>query len=133
LDREKIMDSNSQEHSIVKTFFVQPDRDSELVSALNDLAREKDIAYGSFTAIGALRSARLAFYDQQTREYIEVADLDEAQELISCMGTITIREGKHYAHAHVVLVDAQGTTRAGHLLEAKVFFTQACVHKLEAV
>jgi len=126
------MDSNGNARDIVKTFFVQPERDSELVSFLNELARENDIAYGTFTAIGALKSARLAFYDQQTREFIELADLDEAQELISCMGAITIREGKHYAHAHVVLVDAQGTTRAGHLLEGKVFFTQACVHKLEA-
>ena len=126
------MNSNGKVHDIVKTFFVQPDRDSELVSVLNELARENDIAYGAFTAIGALRSAKLAFYDQQTREYVELADLEEAQELISCMGTITIREGRHYAHAHVVLVDAQGTTRAGHLLEGKVFFTQACVHKLEA-
>jgi len=125
------MSSNHNVYGIARTFFVQPERDSELVSVLTELARENDIAVGAFTAIGALKSAKLAFYDQETLEYIDLADLDEPQELISCMGTITIREGRHYAHAHVVLVDAKGTTRAGHLLEGKVYFTQACVHQLE--
>ena len=125
------MSNNSSVCDIVRTFFVQPDRDSELVSTLAELARENNIALGAFTAIGALKSTKLAFYDQETHEYIDLADLDEPQELISCMGTITIREGRHYAHAHVVLVDAKGTTRAGHLLEGKVYFTQICVHQLE--
>jgi predicted DNA-binding protein with PD1-like motif len=120
-------------YSIARTIYVQAPRDSDLVSFLAEIAEENNITSGTFNAIGALKNARLAFYDQEKRTYIEIGDLKEPQELISCMGVLTIREGKHYAHAHVVLVDARGVTRAGHLLEAKVFFSQVCVHKLEKV
>ena len=125
------MSNNHNVYDIARTFFVQPDRDSELVSFLNYLAAENGITDGAFTAIGALTSAKLSFYDQEARKHVELVDLHEPLELISCMGAITIREGRHYAHAHVVLVDAKGTTRAGHLLEGRVYFAQVCVHQLE--
>jgi len=122
--------SDSSAYEIAETFFVQAERGCDLVSFLNGLATEKDIDVGAFTAIGALQSARLAFYDQEARRYIELVDLQAPQELISCMGTISIRDGKPFAHAHVVLVDAEGNTRAGHLLEGRVFFAQVCLNKL---
>ena len=118
-------------YDIARTFFVRADRDSDLVSFLGEFAKKNGITVGAFTAIGALRSAKLAFWDRENREYITIADLDSAQELISCMGNITVEDGKLEVHAHVVLVDEQGNTRAGHLLEGIVFFTQVCLHELQ--
>lgn len=125
--------TNGEAYEIAETLFVRPERDAELVSFLTEVARRHDIVAGSFTAIGALKSARLSFYNQDSRTFTQLHDLQEPQELISCMGAMTVRDGKHHAHAHVVLVDSKGVTRAGHLEEAKVFFTQACIHKLKKV
>jgi predicted DNA-binding protein with PD1-like motif len=118
-------------YNVSRTFFVRVDTDAELMTFLNKLAVDRNVTNGSLTAIGALKSAKLSFFNQETREFVELADLKEPQELISCMGIITVRDGKPTAHAHVVLADADGTTRAGHLVEATVFFTQVCVHQLE--
>ena len=118
-------------YDIARTFFVRADRDSDLVSFLGEFAKKNGITVGAFTAIGALKSARLSFYDQTKREHVEIAALDGPQELISCMGNIVLRDGQLYTHAHVVLVDEQGNTRAGHLLEGIVFFTQVCLHELQ--
>lgn len=118
-------------YQAARTFFVRPERDSELLSFLAELAQKNGIATGSFTAIGALKSAKLAFYDQTTHEYIDLADLHSPQELISCMGTITIEHDRPHVHAHVVLVDAKGTTRSGHLVEGKVFFSQVTLVQLK--
>lgn len=117
-------------YQAARTFFVQPQRDSELLSFLAKLARENGITTGSFTAIGALRSAKLAFYDQNTGQYVDLADLRSPQELISCTGAITTSGGEPDVHAHVVLVDARGATRSGHLVEGKVFFSQVTLVQL---
>ncbi|MDP2948910.1 MAG: DUF296 domain-containing protein [Chloroflexota bacterium] len=117
-------------YQAVRTFFVQPERDSEFLSFLARIARENGITTGSFTAIGALRSAKLAFYDQDTREYVDLADLRSPQELISCMGAITTSGGEPDVHAHVVLVDSRGATSSGHLVEGKVFFSQVTLVQL---
>ncbi|MDP2948797.1 MAG: DUF296 domain-containing protein [Chloroflexota bacterium] len=117
-------------YQAARTFFVQPERDSEFLSFLAKLARENGITTGSFTAIGALRSAKLAFYDQNTGQYVDLADLQCPQELISCMGSITSSGGERHVHAHVVLVDARGATRSGHLVEGKVFFSQVTLVEL---
>jgi len=46
------------------------------------------------------------------------------------MGTITNEDGKPHVHAHVVLVDAKGVTRSGHLVEGRVFFSQVTLFQL---
>jgi len=122
---------SSDLYRIVNTFFIRLERGSELVSFLTELARRNGITHGAFTAFGALASARLAFFDRETRKYIQIANLESTQELISCIGSVTLRNGDPYAHAHAVVVDEKGTTRSGHLLEGKVIFTQVCLNQLE--
>ena len=118
-------------YDIARTFFMRADRDSDLVSFLGEFAKKNGITVGAFTAIGALAAAKLAFWDRENRKYITIADLDSAQELISCMGNITVEDEELEVHAHVALVDQQGNTRGGHLLEGRVTFTQVCLHELQ--
>ncbi len=117
-------------YQAARTFFVQPEPDSELLYFLARLAKENGITTGSFTAIGALKSAKLAFYDQSTGQYVDLADLHSPQELISCMGSIATNGSGPHVHAHVVLVDAKGATRSGHLVEGKGFFSQVALVQL---
>jgi hypothetical protein len=113
-----------------KELMVRLKYDADLIQSITELARSKRIEAGSFTAIGALKSARLAYYDQRGHEYRETR-VDSACELASCTGNISIKDGMPFAHIHVVLADDAGNTRAGHLLEGIVFAAEVHLRQLE--
>ena len=48
-----------------KELMVRLKHGADLVRSITELARSKGIEAGSFTAIGALKSARLGYYDQK--------------------------------------------------------------------
>ena len=104
--------------------------DSEMINFVTEFAEKNAIMTATFTAIGALKCAKLGFYDQEKHEYLETL-LSAPQEIASCVGNISLKEGKPFVHAHAVLADRKGNTKAGHLLEGKVFAAE--VHLTELV
>jgi predicted DNA-binding protein with PD1-like motif len=90
------------------------------VDQISKLAVEEGIHTGMFSVLGALTQAEIAFYDQESHEYSKLP-VDENTELVSCTGNVSIREGKPFVHAHVVLADSDGKTIGGHLLRGKIF------------
>ncbi len=66
-----------------------------------------------FTALGALEHVNLSFFDRSKWEHVEIANLESTQELVSCTGMVTVRDGQPTAHIHAVVVDKEGTTRGG--------------------
>jgi uncharacterized protein len=104
--------------------------DVELVQSITDLARSKGVKAGTFTAIGALKRSKLGFYDQRSHEYRTIT-IEAAMELASCTGNISIKGGETFVHAHAVLSDENGNTRAGHLLEGIVFAAEVHLTQLE--
>ena len=111
-----------------RNFIVRVKHDSDIINFLTDGANKKKITAATFTAIGALKKAKLGFYDQKKHEYLE-NKLRAPQEIASCIGNISIREDEAFVHAHAVLADREGNTKAGHLLEGKVFAAE--VHLTE--
>jgi uncharacterized protein len=72
------------------------------------------------TAIGALSSARLAFFDWETKQYRPIP-VEEQVEVASLVGDIAVGpDGKPSVHVHAVLGRRDGTALAGHLQEAHV-------------
>ena len=114
--------------AVGRIFLVRAKHDSEIIKFVTELAKENAIMTATFTAIGALKCAKLGFYDQEKHEYLETLLL-APQEIASCVGNISIKEGEPFVHAHVVLADHDGNTKAGHLLEGKVFAAE--VHLTE--
>jgi len=113
-----------------KELMVRLKHDADLVQSITELARSKGIEAGSFTAIGALKSARLGYYNQSSHEYREIK-IDSPHELASCTGNISLKDGEPFVHAHVVLADEVGNTKAGHLLEGIVFAGEVHLRQLE--
>jgi predicted DNA-binding protein with PD1-like motif len=111
-----------------RNLVVRAEHDSDLVEFLAELAKENGIMIATFTAIGALKYAKLGFYDQKTHEYSETLLL-APQEIAGCLGNISMKDGEPLVHAHAVLADRDGNTKAGHLLEGKVFAAE--VHLIE--
>lgn len=113
-----------------KELVVRLKHDADLVQSITELARNKGIEAGSFTAIGALKSARLGYYDQKDREYREIK-IDSPHELASCIGNISLKDGEPFVHVHAVLADRTGNTKGGHLFGGIVFAAEVHLRQLE--
>lgn len=103
--------------------------DSDVVKSITDFARDKGVKMGVFTLIGSVKRAKLAYYEQREKEY-RVIELQGPHEIASCMGNISLHQGKPFVHAHAVLADERGNTSAGHLLEAQVFAAELHLQEL---
>jgi hypothetical protein len=72
-------------------------------------------------AIGALQTARLAFYDQASHEYGEFA-VDGPVELVALLGNVSRRDGATAVHAHATLAGHDGACVGGHVAPGCVIF-----------
>lgn len=113
-----------------KELIVRIRPDADLVQSVTELAARAGIEAGSFVAIGALKRARLGFFDQQGNKYREIL-VDSPHEIAACVGNISLKDGQPFAHAHVVLADERGNTRAGHLFEGIVFVAEVHLRQLK--
>ena len=119
-----------REFEFGRSLLVRAKNDSEIIASVTELAKKNTIITATFTAIGALKNAKIGFYDQEKHEYLETSLL-APQEIASCVGNISTKNGKIFVHAHAVLADRDGNTKAGHLLEGKVFAAE--IHLTELV
>jgi predicted DNA-binding protein with PD1-like motif len=92
----------------------------ELAAGLKQFASEQKLSGSSFKAIGALSSAKLGWFNWETKKYHTVVDLDEQVELLSLIGDIAVKDGEPQVHAHVVIGRCDGTAHGGHLQQANV-------------
>lgn len=104
--------------------------DSDFIKFIEELARKEKINTASFTAVGALKWATIGFYDQEKHEYQKIK-LDSPHEIACCIGNISLKEKKPFVHAHAVLADSNGNTKAGHLLEGKVFAAEIQLNEFD--
>jgi predicted DNA-binding protein with PD1-like motif len=115
--------------NIGRFFLTRIDHNSEMIEFIRDFAKEHKLSVATFTAIGALKTVKLGFYDQKKRVYLETP-IDTPHELVSCIGNISIKEGEAFVHAHAVLGDKNGNARGGHLLEGRVFAAEVHIFEL---
>lgn len=119
----------SAEFSLERNLLVQADHDSDLIQFITELAEKGHFEAATFTAIGALKCAELGFFDQEEHEYQKI-EVDSPHEIASCIGNISIKDGKPFVHAHAVLSDKYGNTKSGHLIKAIVFAAEIHLYKL---
>ncbi len=111
---------SAKELGLRRTFFVRVTHDAELLRFITDFAQGQRIEAAHFTALGALKTARLGFYDQVKHIYGEET-VSKPTELASCIGNVSLKDGVPFVHAHAVLSEASGKVKAGHLIEGRVF------------
>jgi predicted DNA-binding protein with PD1-like motif len=102
-----------------KTFALVLDTGDEVVSEITNFAKENALDAASLTAIGAFSGATLGYFDVEKKEY-EKIPVEEQVEVLSLVGDIALNRGEPEVHAHAVVGRRDGTTRGGHLLEARV-------------
>ncbi len=87
----------------------------DVLVRLNQLVRENGITAGSFTALGALERATVGFFSGNG-VYSAVSSRGP-MEVASCVGNVSLKDGKPYIHAHIVTADKEGNAYGGHLME----------------
>ena len=103
-----------------RTFALVFEAGDEVVSGLTDFADGNGLAAASFTAIGAFGTATLGYFDLEKKEYRRIP-VHAQVEVLSLLGNVATNEdGQPTVHAHAVLGTSDGSTRGGHLLEARV-------------
>jgi uncharacterized protein len=104
--------------------------DGDLLAEIATVADAHGMKTAELRAIGALQSARLAFYDQQAKEYREFA-VEEPVELVSVLGTVSRRDGATAVHAHASLAGHLGGTIGGHVVTGcRIFACELVLQEL---
>lgn len=99
-------------------FLLVFDKGDDLLVTLRAFAGAHGIRGASFTALGAFRSATIAYWNPATKEYEHIA-VDEQVEVLSLVGNL----GAEKIHAHVTLGRRDGSAIGGHVIAATVFPT----------
>jgi uncharacterized protein len=105
-----------------RTYAIVFDKGDEVASGLLQFARAERLAASQLTAVGAFSEATLGYFDRNRKEYVKIP-VGEQVEVLSLIGDIALKGDDRQVHAHVVVGRSDGTTRGGHLLEARVWPT----------
>jgi predicted DNA-binding protein with PD1-like motif len=93
----------------------------EVLSGLTDLAKAEGIRSAQITGLGGLSTALLAFGDPSIGSFVfKLIPIDEKSELVSLVGTVSMRDDEPNVHLHAVVALSDGSTRGGHVLELHV-------------
>ena len=111
--KSKLLDARA------KTFAVIFETVDEVTAGLAAFAREARLAASHFTAIGALSSVVIGYFDWESKKYKRIP-ISEQVEVISCLGDVALENNEPKVHAHMVVGKSDGSAWGGHLLEARV-------------
>lgn len=95
---------------------------SDLLTSLENLAKERGVGAGILMAIGAVQRARFRYYDQKEKKYVTI-QVDEPMEILSCIGNISTFKENVVIHCHIVLANRDGKVVGGHLDYGTVVFS----------
>lgn len=109
--RSKLLNENNG----LRTFAIIFETGDEAFAGLTDFARQHRLRGSQFTAIGAFSSATLAYFDWESKKYLDIP-INEQVEVLSLTGDVSEEaDGTRKVHAHVVCGRRDGSTRGGHL------------------
>jgi uncharacterized protein len=116
-------------------------RGDELMAEIKAFAERERLRAAEFTGIGAVSSAKLAAFDPDRREYVDIPDPGQA-ELVALNGRITLPQdadpadppAERQLHVHCVLSHQDGSAIAGHVFQlvirptCEVFVAESAAH-----
>ena len=116
----------TKEQKLKKFTWVNIKHGDDLLKSISEYCQENDIKSGFISVIGALQKAKFGYYNQREKKYYENT-VDEPVEIVSCLGNISLKNGKSFVHAHISVAKADGNVFGGHLNEGCIVFAAECV------
>jgi len=96
-----------------KTIFARLLAGEDLLDTITQVAAKARVYAGFFSLIGTLRTAKLGFFHEGKYKTIE---MQQPLEIVSCLGNVSVKEGKVFAHAHAAVSDEEGRVFGGHVM-----------------
>ncbi len=103
-------------------YVVRIDKNEEVIREIKKLCLQENIKAASVSAIGAVKSVALGFFEPVAKKYKELT-LHKPFELTSLVGNITTKDGELYTHFHANIADTDLRAYGGHLTHAQVTTT----------
>ena len=105
---------------------------ADLLDQLTKLCVREKVDLGVINVIGAVRSAKLGYYDQKSQKYVTCVDLsNKTLEIVSGMGNVSLNNGQPFVHLHVTFADHDGNCYGGHLMPgAEIFAAEYFLREL---
>jgi predicted DNA-binding protein with PD1-like motif len=105
----------------------------DLVDEVERVCSEYDVRAAWVSALGAVKRASFAYYEQDERRYLELAS-DKHHEITAFVGNISIRDDRPFLHAHATFAARNGETVGGHLLHGcEVFVAEITIREMTGV
>ncbi len=108
-------------YSSTRTFLGQVSKGADLYKSIAKFCQDEDIKVGRVMAMGAVKNATVAYYNQRKRTY-RTMKLKKEMEILGCFGNVSLKDGKPFVHVHIALADKQGKTFGGHLMPGTTVF-----------
>lgn len=102
------------ESKIGKTVFARLSENEDLLEMTTQAATKAGITAGFFMLIGTLKVAKLGFFHEGK---YKVIDMQQPLEIVSCLGNVSMKEGKVFPHAHLAVSDEKGRVFGGHAMQ----------------
>ncbi|MDA1337451.1 MAG: DNA-binding protein [bacterium] len=112
------------------TYIISIQRGEEIMEEVKNFCIEHKIVSASFSAIGAINEAELAFYDLEVKKYITTT-IKEDMELASLLGNVSYMDGNYVVHNHGVFSGRDFIAKGGHV--AKAMVSGACEVTLQKI
>ncbi len=109
------------EVKVEKMFMGKLEYGADLLEEITQICVDSDICLGRVEALGAVKRARLGYYNQNNQEY-HFYDLNQTLEITNLTGNISIKDGASIVHAHLKLSDKEGRAFGGHLVPGTIVF-----------
>jgi predicted DNA-binding protein with PD1-like motif len=100
-------------------YIVRLESGEEAISALTALLTAEGISFANISGAGALRRARLGYWNAARCAY-EYRDVTDQVEVVSFQGNAALKDGAPFLHLHAVLSRHDFTVLGGHVKEAHV-------------
>lgn len=111
----------TRRQKINKLVWLKINHGDDLHRSLSNYCLKNKIKAGLIIAIGALKKAKLSFYDQFKRKYL-IKSLNRPLEILSGLGNVSLKAGRPFVHVHLTVSDKTGRVYGGHLEEGSIVF-----------
>ncbi|MDP2736919.1 MAG: DNA-binding protein [bacterium] len=115
----------TKKQKINKLVWLQIKHGDDLYGVLSDYCLKNNVKAGLIFAVGALKNAKLSFYDQSKKVFLP-ENINKPLEILSCLGNISLKDGKPFVHAHLTVSDKTGRVYGGHLEKGSIIFACEC-------
>lgn len=117
---------DSKACNIKRTIAARFDAGEDLLLSLQKLAQENNIKAGFFTVMGGLKKLAYGLFEHGSYHNMVKEAKRCCFELLPTIGNISIKEGKIFAHCHIIASDEEtGVASGGHLIEGSIVYPVA--------